>query len=86
MADPVLTACPQGVWTKVATNVTTGMIHVISLKPNKYHQTYRDTTGVAPTTLDEGVPFEGSLQISAAAGIDVYVWATGDDGNVRVDL
>lgn len=86
MADPVITACPAGAWTKVATNQTTGVIHILKTDPGKYLQTYRDTTGVAPTLITEGVPFEESLQISAAAGIDVYVWCIGKAGSVRVDL
>lgn len=86
MADPVTTACAVGVWTLVATNQTTGVIHVLSLSPDKYLQTYRDTGGGAPTLIAEGVPFTESLQISAALGIDVYIWCIGNAGSVRVDL
>lgn len=89
MADPVVVACPVGVWTKVATGVTTGVVHILSLKPDKYLQTYRVSTNPAPTTLIDAVPFDTPLQISAAAIIDVYVWClgvAGSSGNVRVDL
>ena len=86
MADPVITPCPEGEWTKVATGQTTGKIHIMSIKPDQYLQTYRDTTGTAPTLVTEGVPFTESLTISAAAGIDVYIWPQGDAGSVRVDL
>jgi len=86
MADPVIEACPAGEWTAVATNQTTGVIHILKTDPDKYLQTYRDTGEAAPTLIGEGVPFEGSLQISAAAGIDVYIWPIGKAGNVRVDL
>ena len=86
MANPVLIDCPEGQWTKVATNVTAGYIHVVSEAPEKYTQTYRDTGGVAPTTLDEAVPFKNDLTISAGAGIDVYVWPIGKAGKVRADV
>lgn len=86
MANPVLVDCPEGQWTKVATNVTTGVVHIVSEAPAKYTQTYRDTTGTAPTTLDEAVAFKEELVISASAGIDVYIWPIGAAGKVRVDL
>lgn len=89
MADPAITAIPKDVWTKVATNVTTGMIHILNVDPNNYLYTYRDTGGGAPanpTTDPEAVPFNPALQISAAAGIDVYVMTRGVNGSVRVDL
>ena len=85
MADPVIIACPEGVWTKVATNQTTGVIHVLTTSA-EYRQTYRASGGAVPTDETEAVPFDGSLQISAAAGIDVYVLAKVGDGSVRVDL
>lgn len=89
MADPVIVACPKDVWTKVATNQTTGMIHILKTDSNSYAWTYRDTGEAAPalpTTKPEAVPFNPALQISASAGIDVYVMPSGEDGSVRVDL
>lgn len=85
MANPVLTDCPAGQWTKVATNVTAGVIHIVSYDPEKYLQTYRDTAGVAPTTIAEGVWFKDQLDIAASAGIDVYIWPINKAGKVRVD-
>jgi hypothetical protein len=86
MADPVIVPCPVGAWTKVATNVTTGVIHILKTDPDAYFQTYRVTAGAAPTLDSEAVPFKDSLQISASAGIDVYVWCKGVAGSVRADL
>lgn len=86
MANPVIVPCPEGQWTKVATDVTSGVIHVINEAPEKYSQTYRDTGDTAPTTFDEAVPFEKELLISASAAIDVYVWPLIEAGEVRVDL
>jgi len=89
MADPLIVACPAGAWTKIATNVTTGMVHKKLKGPNLYLQTYRDTGGAAPTTIAEGVPvFVGgeSAEISASVAIDVYIYPVGAAGSVRVDV
>ncbi len=86
MADPAVISCPAGVWTKVVTNKTTGIIHIMKTDPDAYYQTYRDTTGGAPVDLTGAVKLVSPLQISAGAGIDVYVWCKGKAGAVRVDL
>lgn len=87
MADPVIVACPADAWTKVATNVTSGQVHIKNYNPANYLQTYRDTGGTAPTDPEEGVQVSGqSIPIAATAGIDVYIMAQGAVGSVRVDL
>ena len=86
MANPLIVACPADAWTKVATGVTTGVVHILSTKPNRYLQTYRVTAGAAPADNDDAVPFTTPLQISAAAAIDVYIQPVGEAGSVRVDL
>ncbi len=89
MANPISVNCPEGEWKKVATNVTAGNIKRLSTKPNKYLETYRMTGGKAPTEISEGVEmFIGTNEatISAAAAIDVYVWAIGESGKLRIDL
>jgi hypothetical protein len=86
MADPVIVACPVDTWTLVATNQTTGVIHILKTDVDSYLQTYRMNGGGAPTLASEGVPFTELLQISAALGVDVYVWCRGKVGSVRVDL
>jgi len=84
MADPVLIACPADVWTKVATNVTTGLINIFKKTNTRYYQTYRDTGGGAPSNtpnpqeaLFEGVPIittksnqSGRNQIVGIAAIE----------------
>jgi len=85
MADPVIEDVPEDTWTKVATNVTTGIIHAL-LSEARYEHTYRDTGGAAPSTFEEGAPFVKRLVISATAGIDVYINCQDKDGKVRVDL
>lgn len=87
MADPAITALVADTWTKVATNVTGGLIHILDNTPKAYIHTYRDTGGLAPTTTVEAVGFTGvTEEISASAGIDVYIMAVGAAGSVRVDL
>ena len=85
MADPVIKACPEGVWTIVAPSVLNGIIHVLKTGV-LYVQTYRDTGGAAPSDASEEVPFNSELQIASSAAIDVYVKSKGGDGSVRVDL
>ena len=89
MADPVFEDINEGAWKKIATNVTSGMVRKVDTSPDKYLQTYRDTGGAAPTLLTEGFPVfveSDSVPISSNIGIDVYLWAIGSDGRVRVDL
>lgn len=89
MADPVIVPCPVDTWTIVATNKTTGMIHILKTDPDSYAYTYRDTGETAPAfpaDKGEAVKFNPALQISAAAGIDVYVLTSGKNGSVRADL
>ncbi len=67
MSDPIFVDCPEGEWTKVATDVTSGQVHKVSKTPNVYSQTYRDTGGAAPTLDSDGVLIEGnSAEISIA--------------------
>lgn len=86
MADPAIVACPAEAWTLVAASVTTGIVHVMKDSPKAYLQTYRAAGGGAPTQRSEGVKFSGSIPISASALIDVYIWADGEAGSVRVDV
>ena len=88
MANPVFVTCAKDAWTKVATNVQTGFVHMV-LGANGYLQAYVDTTDPAPTLETQGVvAFEnsGTEAISATAGIDIYIWAHDKAGKVRVDL
>jgi hypothetical protein len=86
MANPVIVACPADAWTKVATNVTAGNVYVLD-QSVEYLSTYRMTTDPAPTARTEGIKLDPPGQpISAAAGIDVYVYAITNAGSVRVDL
>ncbi len=88
MPNPATLATPEGQWTIVATGTTSGQLHKRTNGP-VYLQTYRLTGQAAPSSKGEGVlAFEtvDSLPISALAAIDVYIWADGKPGSVRVDL
>jgi hypothetical protein len=86
MPDPVIVPCPKGEWTKIATNVTQGNVHLIDTRAT-YLQTYRETGEAAPTEVVEGVsiPRPGA-PIAAVSGIDVYIWCERAAGSVRVDV
>lgn len=89
MADPLIVNCPKDAWIEVTTNVTSGQIHKLLKNPSSYLSTYRETGETAPTIVEEGIPiFINGIteQISASVGIDVYIYAVGKDGQVRVDL
>lgn len=87
MADPVIVACTKDIWTKVATNVTTGYVWIKDSGPNVYFQTYRDTGGAAPSDNADAVNMSlPGMPIAATAGIDVYIQPVKVDGSVRVDI
>lgn len=87
MANPVIVACPEGAWTKVATAVTGGVVYIKDNPPGGLYHTNRLTTAAAPTGLTEAVPIiDGKLTISVAASSDIYIYAKGAAGSVRVDV
>jgi len=87
MADPVIISLTKGAIELVTTNQTSGFIHAIG-GPSRYVYSYRDTGNAAPTDKGEFVSFseDGTIGISASAGIDVYVISLGENGKVRIDL
>lgn len=85
MANPVFKDCPKNVWTKVATAVTQGVVHIVDGQAS-YLQTYRETGGAVPTARTEGVSIvPPGERIGAPVAVDVYVYCTGHAGRVRVD-
>ena len=86
MPNPDIISCPVDVWTKIATGITSGIVHVIDTSPNVYLHTYRLTTQDPPVNNDDAAPFELALQIANSAAIDVYIQPKGKAGSVRVDL
>ena len=87
VSDPAVIACTKDAWTKVAADVTSGMIHILSGAPNQYSHTYRVTGNAAPSDLADAITLQYvSTSISAPGAIDVYVYAHGVAGSVRVDL
>ena len=87
MANPDYpVACPEGEWTKVATAVTQGTVWIKDGRAT-YLQTFRETGGAAPDPdQSEGVSVTiPGAPIGHPAPIDIYIWARGHDGAVRVD-
>ena len=91
MATPTFKDLPKDVWTKVATNVTVGQVHLISTAANVIRSTYIQPTGAAAPADDPalGVPVfdEGTTEIiSFEAGADVYLRPEGETSRVRIDV
>ena len=91
MATPTFKNLPKDEWTKVATNVTAGMLHKVKTGPNVYRQTYIQPTGAAAPANDAslGVPIfdEGNSEpIKSGTGVDVYIRPKGVAGRIRVDV
>lgn len=87
MNNPVVVDCPEHEWTKVATNVTSALIHRIRTGGVIYNQTYRLTGDDPPDDDTEAVSAFIDDQpeiVSASAGIDVYIKSLGGNGKVRV--
>ena len=88
MSDPIYPiSCPQGQWTKIATDVIVGQVWRMEKNVIYYH-TYRLTGEAAPITIDEGVLMfkNGVFEIiSANQNIDIYVWCKNGTGSHRRD-
>lgn len=90
MASNFIT-CAANAWTPVATNVTSGTIHKVSASPAIYLQAFVATGDAAPVGRDLGVAAFKDSRLNSTAGIshsspiDVYIWADGAAGEVRVD-
>ena len=89
-ADPVSIKVPADEWTKVASSVTAGQVCKDNESPSQYNATYKMAGNPAPTLVTEGIQMfysGGNCEaISAAAAIDVYIWAVSRDGIVEVSL
>jgi hypothetical protein len=74
MANPVSIDCPKGVYTKIATNVTTGITHVSDGFTQKILVTNRLTGEAAPANDITSWPLLIPKDIiDSSAAIDVYV-------------
>ena len=91
MATPVFVALPADTWTKIATNVVQGQVHLVDSGPNIIRSTYIQPTG-DPAPADNaalGVPaFVGvtTEEINFTAAADVYLRPEGGASRVRVDV
>lgn len=90
MANPVFVDCPANTWTLVATAVFSGQLWRARTSVNYLH-TYRETGDPAPTESSEGMKIfqdgEPDFEpISSSNSIDVYIYAIGSDGRVRIDV
>ena len=90
MADPLIVACPEAVWTKIGTAVTTGFVRKpLSEGAYKFYWTYRDTGEAPPDNSDitDGdnaqILFAESNneELSFPTPADVYIQVKDSDGN-----
>ena len=82
----VIVPCPVGVWTIVATNVTTAIISKKITGPDNYYHNYALTGTDAPTTLADGILMtETTIEYNNSVAIDIYIWTQGVAGSVGVD-
>lgn len=90
MATPTFVDLPADTWTKIATNVTSGQVHLVNNSPNVIRSAYvQPSGGAAPTTVAEGVPVfqDGTSEsIQFSVGADVYLRPEGVASRVRVDV
>lgn len=91
MIGPEIVECPQGVWTKIASVATYGIVDLIQPGYN-YYQTYRRTGQEAPMDpIGSEIP-EGSVRmftqvnqetIDSSFPIDVYILSQVLDGKIK---
>jgi len=89
IGDPTIVACPEDVWTQVATNEIFGNIQKMSSAPHLYLYTYRLFGSPAPTLETEGVPIFSEIDRHLVIffwPVDVYIWCVGDAGQIRRDF
>jgi len=87
MANPLIVPCPADTWTKVATGATSGVIYTKDRPSGGLYHTNVLTLGAAPTGETEAIPIiDGKLDIVVAAASDIYIYAKGAAGSVRVDV
>ena len=91
MATPVFVTLPKNVFTKIATGITQGQVHLVDNSPNNIVSTYIQPTGAAAPANDValGVPVfdtgtTETMNFDAAA--DVYLMPVGEVSRVRVDV
>jgi hypothetical protein len=88
---PQIIDCPEGEWTKFATDVVDAMVHMHpAFGSASYIFTYRPTGETAPDDDDrvlEGIPiFDNRAPHPVASrvgeGIDGYIWCENEPGRV----
>lgn len=91
MATPVFVDLPADTWTKIATNIAQGQVHLINTSANVIRFTYIQPTAAAAPADNAalGIPiFENSKteSLSFAKKADVYLRPEGVASRVRVDI
>lgn len=93
MATPTFKDLPADTWTKIATDISVGQVHLVGTAPNVIRSTYVQPSGGAAPADDPalGVPVfqDGtteSMASNSGTGMDVYLRPEGEASRVRVDI
>ena len=93
MATPTFKDLPADEWTKIATNISAGQVHLVDTTANVIRSTYvQPSGGAAPADVQAlGVPaFQNGtterMSAGSGSGMDVYLRPEGVASRVRVDI
>lgn len=84
MANPVIKSIAENTWVLVAEDVYTATVEIFSGSGVTFFRNYRVAGGTAPTDLSDAHIMSPSYQFESSALSDVYVYAKGGAGTVRV--
>ena len=84
MADPVSVPLTKDIWNPAATNVTGGMLMIISHDPKIYSWTYVMNGNPPPANSDfsNAAVMDNQQPFSFAAAVDLYVMPRSEDGSI----
>ena len=93
MGTPVFINLPADTWTKIASDVSVGQVHLVDTAANLIRSTYVQPTGTAAPAdnAELGVPAfqDGTVEKMASgsgSSMDVYLRPKGVASRVRVDI
>jgi len=86
MSNPQILLLPADEWSKVASAVTVGRIHIISSIPIEYYSFFKVEDDPPPFGLEGAEILQRIDDISSSFKIDVYIYPLGSIGKVRVDI
>jgi len=93
MSTPTFIDLPADTWTKIATDISVGQVHLVDTAANVIRSTYVQPSGGTAPADDQalGVPaFQNRtterMASNSGSTMDVYLRPEGAAGRVRVDV